>query len=182
MPRGGGFEMTSSSPSPDSPPGDRSQHGDGLLTGLASRGRRHADDVEVGHPKTLSPLRILLLTHGGLATLTCAAMYSIYAREWQRVGYLFPWLTQADRNLTAVHDFVRGYGWLVLVAVTLLLALDAWFYARIKRRSSPTVARVWFWGIALLLAIALCAGPAVLHRHLNPPGSAKSGRLPLRGP
>jgi magnesium-transporting ATPase (P-type) len=160
--------VTTPAPSPASPRSDRPQHGDGLVTGLASRGRRHANDAEVGHPRTLSPLLILLLTHGGLAITFCLTMYWVFAREWSYERAVAPWLTQAGRNLTSVHDFTQSYGWLVLVAVALLLALDVWTYARIRKRSSPVAARVWFWGVAALLVVMLCAGPVMLHRHLNP--------------
>jgi hypothetical protein len=70
---------------------------------------------------------------------------------------------------------------LLVVAVALLLALDVWTCTGLRKRSSPVAARVWFWGVAALLAAMLCMGPVMLRRYLSPQGSAKSNRV-LRYP
>jgi hypothetical protein len=128
-----------------------------------------SDEVQ---PKRDPRLSMVFLVHGMILLIACVAAVSIIADHSRTDPYLRPRTEQAKYNSARAEAFMEKHGRNVVGSLILLLALDAGVYAVLRKRSSALPARIWLWGVAAFLFLALCAGTFALHKFLNPPANS----------
>ena len=104
--------------------GEQSGHLDAVLANLAGYTERRYDSSRNVEMAMFYPIVLLLLAFGIVGGLLVYVVPDI-VHVFENTGQALPWLTA---TLIALSDFVRSFGWLLLLGTVALILLIRWLF------------------------------------------------------
>ena len=120
-----------------------------------------------------TPLTVAII-HGGLMLLSFLLLYFVVPKFFDMFLSLGGCLPSSTYRAMAVSQFLRYNLFLVIPGIGLLLWLDVKMYARLYRQRGRRAGLLWFWGWAVILALAMPAIGLAIFTPIFMPGGGLS--------